>query len=105
MEEQLEQVVYSTKYTLLDLDAYNALNHSISEASGFDLGQPTERYAPIEPTLAKVNITYDEEGNETFDAIPVMTITGYVQENYPSSLTGIELIESYIPYVPENVQL
>ena len=29
----------------------------------FDVGLPTERYAPVEPQLAKINIVYDEEGS------------------------------------------
>lgn len=92
-------------YALMSADKYAALNDRISDAMGFDIGKPTERYASTEPMLAKVNITYDEEGNETFDTIHVMTITGFVQENYPDTLIGIELVDSYIPYVPENVQL
>lgn len=99
MEEQLEQVVYSTKYALLDLDTYNSLNHSISEALGFDLGLPTERYAPIEPMLAKVNIAYDEEGNQHYDTMPIMQITNYVQECLPELLIGITLQDSYEPFI------
>jgi len=102
MEEQ--EIIYSTKYTLLNSEAYNSLNHKISEALGFNIGEPTERYAPIEPMMAKINVNYDEEGNESFETIPVMQITGFVQENYPNTLVGIDLVESYVPYV-ENVQL
>lgn len=92
-------------YALLDAAQYAVLNDKISDAMGFDVGNPTERYAPVEPQLAKINIIYDEEGNETYDTIPVMQITGFVQENYPNTLVGIDLVESYVPYVPENVQL
>jgi len=91
-------------YILLSAHQYEVLNEQISEAMGFDVGLPTERYAPIEPMLSKVNIQFSGEGNETFDTIPAMAITGYVQENYPNALVGIELVDSYIPYVPD-VQL
>lgn len=106
MEEIIETIeVKSTKYVLLSMPEYAVLNERISEAMGFDVGLPTERYAPVVPMQAKVNINYDDEGNETYETIPVMQITRYVQENYPDTLTGLELVDSYIPYVPENVQL
>ena len=105
MEEIIEFVeVKSTKYTLLSADKYAALNYKISDAMGFDIGKPTERYAPVEPMLAKINSVFDEENNETYDTIPVMTITATVQERCPQLLEGYNLIESYVPYV-ENVQL
>ena len=111
MEEIIEQVeVKSTKYVLLSVDAYSVLNHKISEAMGFDIGEPTERYAPVVPMLAKVNVQFAEVGevgedvNETFDTTPVMPITATVQERCSELLQGYELIESYVPYV-ENVQL
>lgn len=108
MEEIIEQVkVKSTKYVLLSIDKYKVLNEQISEAMGFDVGLPTERYAPVEPILAKVNIQFAEVGeevSETYDTIPVMPITATVQELCVELLHGYELIESYVPYV-ENVQL
>jgi len=91
-------------YALLDAAKYAALNDIISDAMWFDIGKPTERYAPVEPMLAKINIVYDEEGNESFETIPVMAITGYVQENYPNTLVGVELVDSYVSYV-KDVQL
>ena len=108
MEEIIEFVeVKSTKYVLLSIDKYESINHQISEAMGFDVGLPTERYAPIVPLLAMVNIQFTEIGEEvveTFDTIPVMPITATVQERCVELLQGYELIESYVPYV-ENVQL
>ena len=102
MEEQLEQgIAYSTKYALLTAEEYTTLNESISNSMGFDLGLPTERYAPIEPILAKTNIVYDEEGNESYDTIPVMPILPNIQEGHPSLLVGLTLIDSYIPYIQE----
>lgn len=102
MEEIIEQVeVKSTKYVLLSITEYEMLNHQISEAMGFDVGQPTERYAPIEPQLAKINIVYDEEGNESYDTIPVMPILPVIQELYPQLIQDIELHDSYEPVVSQ----
>ena len=94
-------------YILLSVGQYEVLNDQISEAMGFDVGLPTERYAPVIPMLAKVNIQFTGEGEdviETFDTIPVMPITATVQERCVELLQGYELIESYVPYI-ENVQL
>lgn len=94
-------------YILLSTEQYEVLNEQISEAMGFDVGLPTERYAPIIPMLAKVNIQFSGEGEnvvETYDTIQVMPITATVQERCYELLQGYELIESYTPYV-ENVQL
>ena len=99
MEEVIE--VKSTKYVLLSISEYEMMNHQISEAMGFNLGQPTERYAPIEPQLAKINIVYDEEGNESYDTISVMPILPNIQEEHSSLLVGLTLIDSYIPYNQE----
>ena len=91
----------TTKYALLVAEKYDELNESISEAMGFNLGQPTERYAPIEPQLAKINIVYDEEGNESYDTIPVMPILPVIQELYPQLIQDIELHDSYEPVVEQ----
>ena len=91
----------TTKYALLVAEKYAELNESISEAFGFNLGQPTERYAPIEPQLAKINIVYDEEGNESYDTIPVMPILPVIQELYPQLIQDIELHDSYEPVVSQ----
>jgi len=108
MEEIIEQVeVKSTKYVLLSKELYAVLNERISDAMGFDIGEPTERYAPVIPMLAKVNVQFTGEGEnviETFDTVPVMPITATVQELCPDLLQGYDLLESYTPYA-ENVQL
>ena len=83
------------------MSEYTDLNERISEAMGFNLGQPTERYAPIEPQLAKINIVYDEEGNESYDTIPVMPILPVIQELYPQLIQDIELHDSYEPVVSQ----
>jgi|GEM_PF-2807475 len=101
MEEIIEIVeVKSTKYVLLSIESYAGLNNAISEAMGFDVGLPTERYAPVVPMLAKVNIQFTEEGEtviETFDTVPVMPITATVQERFRDLLEGLDLIDSYTP--------
>ena len=103
MEEIIEIVeVKSTKYVLLSIESYASLNEKISEAVGFDVGMPTERYAPIEPQLAKINIVYDEEGNESYDTIPVMPILPIIQELYPQLIQDIELHDSYEPVVEQS---
>ena len=97
----MEKEQLSTKYVLLLSDQYQILNESISSAMGFDIGMPTERYAPVEPQLAKTNIVYDEEGNELYDTVPVMPILPNIQEGHSSLLVGLPLIDSYIPYIQE----
>ena len=94
-------------YILLSAEQYKALNEQISEAMGFDVGLPTERYAPVVTMMAKVNIQFAEVGEEvkeTYDTVPVMPITAAVQDRCIELLQGYELIESYVPYV-EYVQL
>ena len=97
----MEKEQLSTKYVLLLSEQYKILNESISSAMGFDIGMPTERYAPIEPQLAKINIVYDEEGNESYDTIPVMPILPIIQELYPQLIQDIELHDSYEPVVEQ----
>ena len=101
MEEIIEIVeVKSTKYVLLSTAEYAGLNNVISESFGFDMGLPTERYAPVVPMLAKVNVQFNEEGEnvvETYDTIPVMPITATVQERFPDLLEGLDLLDSYTP--------
>lgn len=101
MEEIIEQVeVKSTKYVVLNSEEYAGLNDRISEAMGFDVGLPTERYAQVVPILAKVNVQFSQEGEtvvETFNTVPVMPITATVQDRCPGLLDGLDLIDSYTP--------
>lgn len=101
MEELIEIVeVKSTKYVLLSMESYASLNEKISEAMGYDVGLPTERYAPVVPMLAKVNIQFTDVGEEvveSYDTFPVMPITATVQERCPDLLDGLDLIDSYTP--------
>ena len=101
MDQIIEQVeVKSTKYVLLSTESYTVLNEKISEAMGFDVGLPTERYAPVIPILAKDNVQFTGEGEdviETFDTIPVMPITATVQDRCTELLTHLTLTDTYIP--------
>ena len=91
------------KFTLLTFGQYFKLNHDLSIARGWKLGQPTERTFEMSPPPAKVNITYDEEGNElTYDIAVVMPISSEIQENHADLIAGIELHKDYIP-VEEDI--
>ncbi len=99
MEEEIiiEETRPQPAYVLLTEADYVILNDAISAAKGYDLGKPTERYAHTVPSQAKINIKYDEAGNEiSYDTICVMPITSEVQENYPALLEGIELVKNYV---------
>ena len=85
-------------YTLLSFGEYYQLNHDLSIARGWQLEQDTERYAPMNTPLAKVNSEFDSEGNETsYEVKLVMPISSDIQENHADLLTGVELVNSYIP--------
>jgi hypothetical protein len=83
-------------YALLTFGEYYQLNHDLSIARGWQLDNDTERYAPMNTPLAKINIEYDEEGNEiSYEVKLVMPISSEIQENYADLLTGIELVNNY----------
>lgn len=86
------------KYLLLTFGEYFKLNHDLSVAKGWQLEQPTERSREMNPKAAKVNITYDGEGNETgYEVRLVMRISSKEQENYPELIQGYELHDDYTP--------
>ncbi len=86
-------------FALLSEQAYSELNDKISAAKGYHIGERTERYASLEPELAKINIQTDEKGNETsFDTVCVMQISSELQMEYPELLEGIELVKEYTTY-------
>ena len=86
------------KFTLLTFGQYFKLNHDLSIAKGWQLGQDTERSFEMNPVAAKINITYDEEGVETgYDIAFVMQLSSEIQENYPEIIEGLELVIDYIP--------
>ena len=92
----MEEIQITSKYALLSVADYIKLNHALSIAKGYDLEKDTARCFPIVPQLAKVDITTDAEGVETFSLACVALIDIEAQTNYPELLTGIELVESYI---------
>ena len=86
------------KYALLTFGEYFKLNHLISVAKGWELGNPTERSYDMTPISAKINIQYDNEGNEiSYETVNVLPISAELQINYPDLISGIELYDSYIP--------
>lgn len=68
-----------TQYALLSQSDYLKLNEAISERLGYNLELPTERYAPISPRLAKVNVKVVDE-IETYDTLCVLELTVEVQD-------------------------
>ena len=89
----------TTKYALLSQADYLILNEKISEAMSFELGESTARYTNIVPDLCKTAITYVNEV-ETYTTMAVMQILAGVQINYPELLTGITLVDNFIPAEP-----
>ena len=86
------------KFTLLTFGQYFKLNHDLSIAKGWQLGQDTERSFEMNPVAAKINIQYDSEGNETgYDIAFVMPVSSEIRENYPEIIAGLELVSDYIP--------
>jgi len=85
-------------YLLLDYAEYMKLNHDLSVAKGWQLGQQTERSRGMKPQTAKVNIQTDSEGNETgYDIKYVLKLTSKEQEYYPDLIAGFELHDNYTP--------
>src|SRR6056297_1641307 len=85
-------------YLLLDYAEYMKLNHDLSVAKGWQLGQQTERSRGMKPQTAKVNIQTDSEGNETgYDIKYVLKVTSKEQEYYPDLIAGFELHDNYTP--------
>lgn len=93
----MEEIQITSKYALLSAADYIKLNHALSIAKGYDLVKDTARCFTIVPQLAKVDIVVDAQGVETFGLMCVALIDAEAQEKFPELLTGIELIESYIP--------
>ncbi len=83
-------------YALLTYSEYYILNEKLSKLRGWTLGNDTERVYSMMPQLAKVNIQYDEEGNETgYENLCVMPISAEIQELYPELMPVLH--DSYIP--------
>lgn len=82
------------KYALLTYAEYMKLNHDLSIAKGWQLGQDTERSYSMQPQSAKINITYDGQGNETgYDLVKAVLISSKVQQDYADVISGITLYD------------
>lgn len=79
------------KYLLLSYGEYFQLDYDLSIARGWKLGDATERSKGMTPPTAKVNITYDGEGNETgYDLKYALNISSKEQEDYPELFIGFD---------------
>lgn len=75
------------KYIICEsIEQYKAINQMISLSLGYER-DGTSRYAPEEPDTFNI------------DNLPVMLITVQVQEQ--CNLEGLELVDSFEPYVEE----
>ena len=84
MEENMtEEVILKTGYILFDtIEEYQQVNNAISQAMGFpDSKEATERYSSLTP-MQDVEDRY------------VMEISASVQELYPQTIAGYELVDS-----------
>ena len=87
MEENIEIIeqenIVKTGYILFStIEEYNAVNIAISTAMGFpDSKEATERYSSLNPM---------QDTDDKF----VMEISASVQELYPNTITGYELVDS-----------
>lgn len=79
------------RYALLTFGEYYQLNHDLSVARGWSLNGKTERYAPMNCPLAKVN----EQEDGSFEVKLVMPIISDVQEKQSDLLEGVELVKNY----------
>ena len=48
--------------------------------------------------MAKVNIKYDKDGNETFRKRYVVKISSQMQIDYPILISKLTLVKDYVPY-------
>lgn len=97
-----------TKYAILTESEYLKLNKAISIALGYVLGDDTARYSNIIPNHCKVNVVHSgtiEAPVETYDVMAVMQINADIQENHSELLTGLELVDSYIPCDDTQIQM
>lgn len=92
---------FRLKYALLTEEQYNNLNAAISAAKGYSVEKATQRYAPTLPQMSASIL--DEDEIEISPSLCVMPITANVQELFPDTIEGVELVDSYEPAIePEN---
>lgn len=95
-EQQYIETRPQPGYALLTFGEYYQLNHDLSIARGWKLNQPTERFAPMNTPLAKVNVEYDEQGNElSYEVKLVMPVPSEIQINHSDLIAGIQLVRDY----------
>lgn len=80
------------KYILLTVGEYIALNNEISVFKGYDLSKSTQRVYPVNPSLAKINIVYEDEKEVSFDLRCVVKVSVRDQEIYSGIFSKYELI-------------
>lgn len=89
MDEQQKQPAYA----LCTFGQYFKLNHDLSITKGYDLNSDTERVFPMNPQAAKTNIQADG----SYEPKLVASISAEIQMDYPETIEGLELINSYVP--------
>jgi hypothetical protein len=87
------KAVIEPALALLTFSDYFRINHDLSVARGWSLGNDTARYAEMNPTACKVNVQEDE----TYEVRLVMPISSEVQIEQAEILQGVELTNSFIP--------
>jgi hypothetical protein len=86
--------MFRLKFALLTPEQYATLNEAISAAKGYPDNDGTARYAPAVPAMS-AEVT-NEEQEVISPAMCVMPITAEVQELYPQTIEGVELVDSYV---------
>jgi hypothetical protein len=82
------------KAILLNTEKYNQLNAELSKLKGYPDRSDTHRVFPVEPRKAKVNVQFDQNGNETgFDEVCVAEISSENLELFPDYFAKYDLID------------
>ena len=80
---------------LLNYTDYTKLNEALSKLEGYPK-RKTLRIWPMYPAFAKVNQTFDTEGNEvSFDLACVADIPSRFLEDYPEHFEGLNLVNDW----------
>lgn len=91
MDEIIEVPTTPTRYYIASDEAYNSLNHIISELFRYPSDQfGTQRYFPDNP-------------RRSVDGLAVMEVPGWMQDKWPDTFKGLTLVES-VEYRPDIVE-
>jgi hypothetical protein len=90
-----EKFIYNSCTALVTYSQYVKLNESLSKAKGYDMSKDTQRIWPISPTFAKVNVSTDLEGNETFELKCIVEISCENLELFKQVWEGLNLLDSW----------